>query len=144
MCILHVWSATSEKLANEVFKAWQEIITEKRRLDKSRTMCWSGPDYVCTARINTARKRQFDSSKDMGLHSIRGLLHWICICGADERYYCRFDASRKERVWAPLRCSMSQSRALPCRWWNICWTCMDKWMQELQTRLDILRCWTHH
>ena len=56
MCILHVWSTTSDNLANEVFKAWQEIRTEKRRPAKSRTMCWSGPDDICTARINTARK----------------------------------------------------------------------------------------
>ena len=43
-------------MANKVFKTWQEIRTEKRRLDKARTMCWSGPDDICTARINTARK----------------------------------------------------------------------------------------
>ena len=56
MWILHVWSATSEKLANEVFKAWQEIRTKKRILDKARTMCWSGPDDICTSMINTAKK----------------------------------------------------------------------------------------
>ena len=73
-------------MANEVFKAWQEIRTEKRRFDKASTMCWSGPDDICTAGMITERKRQFDMSKDMGLHSIRELLHWICICGADEGY----------------------------------------------------------
>ena len=57
VCILHVWSATSDKLANEVLKAWQEIRTDKIRLDKAKTIFWSGPDDICTARINTARKR---------------------------------------------------------------------------------------
>ena len=56
MCILHVWSTKSDKLANEVFEAWQEIRTAKRRLEKSRKMCWSRPDDICTSRINTARK----------------------------------------------------------------------------------------
>ena len=84
MCILHVWSTTSEKLVSEVFEACQEIGTEKRRLDKARTMCWSILDDICTARINTTRKRKFNSSKNMGMYSIHGLLHWLCICGADE------------------------------------------------------------
>ena len=55
MCILHVWSTTPKKLANKVFEAWQEIGTKKRRLDKARKICWSRPDDICTARINTTR-----------------------------------------------------------------------------------------
>ena len=98
MCILHVWSTTPDKLANEVFKEWQEIRTEKRRPDKAKTIFWSGQDDICTARINTARKSQFNLSKDMGLYSIRRLIHWICICGADEGSYLRVDASGEERV----------------------------------------------
>ena len=87
-----------DKLANKVFEAWQEIGTEKIRLDKAIKMCWSRPDDICTARINTARKRKFNMSKNMGMCSIRGLLHWLYICGADEGSYCRVDASGEERV----------------------------------------------
>ena len=79
MCILNFLSTTSDKLANEVFEAWQEIGTEKRRLDKARTMCCSRPDDICTARINTSRKRKFNLIKNMGMYSIRGLLHWLYI-----------------------------------------------------------------
>ena len=85
-------------MANKVFEAWQEIGTKKRRRDKARKMCWSRPYDICTARINTARKRKFNSSTNTGMYSIRGLLDWLCICGADDGYYCRVDASGEERV----------------------------------------------
>ena len=82
-----------DELANEVFEAWQKIITEKRTLDKARTMCWSRPDDICTARINNERNRNFNSIKNMGMYSICGLSHWLWICGGDEGSYCRIYAS---------------------------------------------------
>ena len=42
-----------------------------RKLDKTRRMCWNRPDDICTARINTARKRKFNSNKNTGMYSIR-------------------------------------------------------------------------
>ena len=91
--------------------------SELRKEDLTKPGQCVGVDQKISAQqwLIPQEKIQFNSSKDMGMHSICGLLHWICICGADEGSYRKFDASGKVRVWSPLRCLMSQSRALPCR-----------------------------